>query len=75
MYKIIIRWSNKQLVKMINKLPDNQTSYSELLDYGVTDILRNEFTLEPMLLLKGVKPRPRPPQRTTLMSTNVKSKE
>jgi hypothetical protein len=62
MKRLIIRWSNRQLAKMINE--GWIMTYHDLGKYGVADWITNENTGEPMLVLDGIKPWPswRPPK-------------
>ncbi len=54
--RIVIKWSNRQLVKMINE--GWSMTYHDLGRYGVADWIINESTGEPMLVLDGVHPIP-----------------
>lgn len=48
MKKLIIRWSLKQIKKFLDK---NKYSFYELEKYGIADILINEKTGEPMIII------------------------
>lgn len=51
MKKIIIRWSNHRLARMLREGKFEKSSYEELDEYGIADILTHDKTNEKMLIL------------------------
>lgn len=56
MKKLIIRWSNKQLAKMLNEDEFKKMNYATLATkYYIVDIIPQQQTGEPMIILQGLK--------------------